>query len=259
MTPLLPAVTSGMPLLDTVYHCDALDLLRAMPDNSADLVWIDPPYGNSNGVNDLAAARARDQVKGGRQSGEIAIIANDDAESWQQLMPLVLREINRVLKPSGGCCCAMGGGGPNVLFAQLVLWIDTYMSFFHAVIWDKSKRGYGLGWRYRRNYEFVYVSHKRGGTLRWNDLRKAQPNVVRFAPTPNQYHPTQKPLNLVDFFIQNHTYPGDLIVDCFAGSGTTALAARNTGRHFIACDLSAEYVEVARQRLAQPYTLPMFV
>jgi len=249
----------GAPETNRVYNCDALSLLRALPDSSVDLVFIDPPYGNNNGVDDLAGARARDKVKGGRQRGEISVIANDSRLDWEALIPSVLVEVNRVLKPSGGCCCCcMGGGGPEPHFARLAMWLDQYHEFFHAVVWDKSARGFGMGWRYRRNYEFIMVSHKRGGKLAWNENRGAQPNVINFHPTDNALHPTQKPLSLVEFFIENHTTPGQLVVDCFAGSGTTGLAARNLKRKYILSDIDAGYVAVMNKRLSQDYT-PSFM
>ena len=246
-------------LVDSVVCSDALALLRKLPDGCVGLVWIDPPYGNNNGVDDLASARARDKVAGGRQSGAIVPIANDDRESWAMLMPQVLKEINRVLKPDGCCCCCCCcGGGPSPVFAQITFWLDQYHDFFQAVVWDKSARGNGLGWRYRRNYEFVMVSHKRGGKLRWNKDRKARPNVLNYRPTDNALHPTQKPELLVEEFILNHTYAGDLVLDCFMGSGTTLVAAQKLGRHYIGCDISADYVALAQKRLAKPYDVPLF-
>lgn len=259
MTLLLPAFT-GAPEVNRVYQVDALSLLRAMPDSSVDLVFIDPPYGNNNGVDDLAAARAKDKVKGGRQRGAITAIANDDTVSWEILMPPVIREINRVLKPNGGCCCCCcGGGGPNVMFAKVANWLDQYQTFFHAVIWDKSARGFGMGWRYRRNYEFVMVSHKKGGSLRWQEGRAAQPNVVNFRPTKNELHPTEKPISLVEWFIENHTEKGDLVVDCFAGSGTTLRAAANLERKWIGGDMSFDYVTASRVRMKYEFTPNMFI
>lgn len=258
MTLLLPAFV-GTPEANRVYNCDALSLLRAMQSDSVDLVFIDPPYGNNNGVDDLAGARARAKVKGGRQRGEITAIANDKEVDWKSLLPPVLIEINRVLKPSGCCCCCcMGGGGPGVLFAQMALWLDQYHEFFHNVVWDKSARGFGMGWRYRRNHEFVMVSHKRGGKLAWNELRSAQPNVIYHHPTDNALHPTQKPITLVEWFIENHTTPGQLVVDCFAGSGTTGVAARNLKRKYILSDIDASYVDVMNKRLSHGYT-PSFM
>jgi site-specific DNA-methyltransferase (adenine-specific) len=74
----------------------------------------------------------------------------------------------------------------------------------------------------------------------------------------NSSHPTQKPVALFEYLIRTYTQPGEVVFDPCVGSGTTALAARNTGRNYIVGDSSAEYVQVARDRLAQPYTLPLF-
>jgi site-specific DNA-methyltransferase (adenine-specific) len=71
------------------------------------------------------------------------------------------------------------------------------------------------------------------------------------------HHPTQKPTALFLYLIRTYTRPGDLVVDPCVGSGTTALAARAEGRHYIVGDSSAEYVAVTEKRLAIPYTLPM--
>ena len=69
-------------------------------------------------------------------------------------------------------------------------------------------------------------------------------------------HPTQKPQELFEYLINSSTHPGDIVVDPFVGSGTTAVAAANTGRHFICGDISAEYVEIARRRLSTEFGRP---
>jgi site-specific DNA-methyltransferase (adenine-specific) len=84
------------------------------------------------------------------------------------------------------------------------------------------------------------------------------PRSVQFFNKETGYHGTQKPVALYEYLIRTYTNPGDLVLDPFSGSGTTALAARNTGRRYIAGDLDAGYCEIARRRLAEPYTVPMF-
>ena len=258
VTPLLQRYLLDHLLMNRVTCIPALDLLALLPDASVRLVFIDPPYGNNNGVDDLAAARARDKVAGGRQRGEIEAIANDDRQSWERLMKAVLPEINRVLMPDGAACMCMSGGGSELTFAQFMLWTDEYMRFFHAVVWDKSKRGNGMGWRYRRNYEFIVVGHKRGGSLSWNEERGARPNVLYHAPTKNQHHPTEKPVSLVEEFILNHTVEGDTVLDCFCGSGTTGVAAAQNNRNYILADLAAHHVATARKRIVDGITVNMF-
>lgn len=62
-------------------------------------------------------------------------------------------------------------------------------------------------------------------------------------------HPTQKPLDLFEKLIVKHSNPGDLVVDHFLGSGTTAIAARNYEREFAGCDIDPNYVELATERM----------
>jgi DNA modification methylase len=64
-----------------------------------------------------------------------------------------------------------------------------------------------------------------------------------------RFHPTQKPLALMEDLILKHSNEGDLVVDCFAGSATTAVAAHNTGRNFVGCEIDPEYYEKSVKRL----------
>jgi site-specific DNA-methyltransferase (adenine-specific) len=75
----------------------------------------------------------------------------------------------------------------------------------------------------------------------------------------NSVHPTQKPDLLFEYLIRTYTQERNVVLDPCVGSGTTAVAARNTGRHYIVGDSSAEYVELARKRIAAPYTPPLFI
>ncbi len=72
-------------------------------------------------------------------------------------------------------------------------------------------------------------------------------------PIPNngtRFHPTQKPLPLFHDLVLKHSKPGDLVIDPFVGSGTTALAAICNGRKFAGCDVDADYIATAKQRVA---------
>lgn len=89
-------------------------------------------------------------------------------------------------------------------------------------------------------------------------------NVWSFLPEntahfSGQYpHATMKPLKMFERMVELLTAPGSLILDPFVGSGTTALAARNQGRDFLACDMDTQSVKVAKVRLDELYTLNLF-
>ncbi len=234
----------------TIYHGDCRDIMGTFEAESVDMIWTDPPYGHSNLADDLASSRVG--VRGGRQR-PAQTIANDDPGQWKRLIMSFLDEAERILKHDCCCCCCCccGGGGPSPAFANLALWMDARLAFFHAVVWDKSARGNGLGWRYRRNYEFVMVSHRKGGRLSWADPDIAVPNIIRTAPARNILHPTTKPVGLSSAFIRWHTVDNALVVDPFMGSGTTLRAAKDEGRKAIGIEIEERYCEIAANRLSQ--------
>lgn len=75
--------------------------------------------------------------------------------------------------------------------------------------------------------------------------------VVEYAPQGDRFHPTQKPLELMRWILENYSKPGDLICDPFMGSWTTARACKDLGRDFIGFELSEEYCAIGEKRLRQ--------
>lgn len=65
----------------------------------------------------------------------------------------------------------------------------------------------------------------------------------------DRFHPTQKPTKLIESLLEVHSNPGDLVLDCFSGSGTTAVACKNTDRNFVGCELDKDYYEKSIKRL----------
>ncbi len=77
--------------------------------------------------------------------------------------------------------------------------------------------------------------------------------ILRFsnANQNNRLHPTQKPVALFEYLIKTYTQPGEIVLDNCIGSGTTAIAALNTGRVFIGIEKEPKYVEIANKRIRQ--------
>lgn len=234
----------------TIYCGDCREILPGLEPGSVKLLWTDPPYGHQNQNGDLQAARIG--IRGARQAAAIPI-ANDDPTAMREVVDASLRLAVPLLHPDCCCCCCCccGGGGPSPTFAWTANRMDSDgLRFFHAVVWDKSGRGHGLGWRFRRDYEFVMVAHRTGGRLAWAD-DVAVPNIWFVQPTDNANHPNEKPVELVSKFITLTTTENDLILDPFGGSGTTAIAAKQTGRRCIVIEQDESYCEIAARRLSQ--------
>jgi len=102
----------------------------------------------------------------------------------------------------------------------------------------------------RKNYKGseCYGSQRDHATV--SDGRRYPTQILDYKVEGKRIHPTQKPLALCEYLIKTYTNPGEVVLDNCMGSGTTCLAAKNSGRNYIGFELNEEYFEIARQRLA---------
>lgn len=234
-------------MLNQVFCMDSVELIKALPDNSVDLFCVDPPYGLAGRVFDFP------------HKHYTAV-----NESWDMFAPTSwMTESERVLKPTGSVVCFCVRKSTYIFASEAlrlgwriindITWVkpDAPPNFTGRMLTETTERALwfspsGNNW----TYNLDKAKEMNGGI----NLR----DVWRFnTERENREHPTQKPLKLMERCIQLFSNENDLIVDCFCGSGTTCLAARNLGRQFIGNDITPEYVAIARKRLAMPFT-PMF-
>lgn len=233
---------------DAVLHCGSCCDVT-IPKGTVDLLFVDPPYGCGNMDDDLQASRAG-KVKGGRQRAAEPIIS-DKGEEFEYLLRNIFWRAQEQLKPVGTVCCYAAGGGPSTVFCDVLGWFKERLEFHQLLVWDKSARGNGMGWRYRRNYEFIIVGHQRGQKMAWADESVAVPNVLRHAPPKGRYHPNQKPVEQIMDFIRWHTQPGDMVYDPCMGSGSTGVACVRMGRRFIGVEADQRHYERAVERITR--------
>jgi site-specific DNA-methyltransferase (adenine-specific) len=234
--------------LNRLYNMDCIEGMKLIPDKSIHCIVTDPPYGLEYNQNDLASCR--ESVFGGKMENQRPNgIINDGEEYALKLFEDFLKESKRILIKGGCCCCCCcGGGGPKPLFAKWTLLMDQYIGFKQAVIWDKG--GLGMGIHYRRNYEFVLIAQKGNPAYAWNGGNDT-PNVWRInkiIPSSEQ-HPTEKPIKLMGKIIHLHSNEGDTILDPFAGSGVTLVAAMNQGRNFMGFEIDPKFYKMATDRI----------
>jgi DNA modification methylase len=133
--------------------------------------------------------------------------------------------------------------------------LDTLQSAFRAaggkwstfVIWAKHTFTLGRA-DYQRQYEPILYGWREGGGHYWCGDRD-QGDVWQIKkPARNDLHPTMKPVELVERSLRNSSRPGDRVLDCFAGSGSTLIAAEKTGRRCRLMELDPRYVDVIVRR-----------
>ena len=108
----------------------------------------------------------------------------------------------------------------------------------------------------RNLYNSVYNKHK--SNTEGNDIKNKYPtNLIRFnskakeCNSRKRVHPTQKPVDLLEYLIKTYTNEGDLILDFTMGSGSTGVACLNTNRRFIGIELDENYFNIAKERLSK--------
>ena len=99
---------------------------------------------------------------------------------------------------------------------------------------------------YAPKYEMIIFAHK--GRRILNGFRYA--DIIQAKRTGNKYHPTEKPTDLLELFINNSTDESNTVLDCFMGSGSTGVACINTNRKFIGIELDNTYFNIARERIS---------
>jgi DNA modification methylase len=208
-------------LRNTILHGDCLTVLPQLAARSIDFILTDPPY--------IAAYRSRDNQT----------LRNDDNAAW--LKPS-FAEIHRVLKNDACAISFYGWPKVDLFFAA---WRQAGFRIGGHIVFRK---------RYASKTAFLQYRHEAAYLLvKGNPAFPAAPlpDVMNWTYTGNKHHPTQKSIHVLKPLIEAFTKPGDLVLDPFAGSGSTCLAARRTGRHYIGIELDAKHHATASQRLEQ--------
>ena len=204
---------------DTILTGDCTRLMPTLPDACADFVLTDPPY----------VCRYRDRA--GRT------LANDDRTDW--LRP-AFREIFRLMKPDT-LCVSFYGWTATAAFCDA--WQAAgFRTVGHMVFCKPYASRSGL---LQARHESAYVLAKGRPPLPAHPL----PDVSGWVYTGNRLHPTQKPLEILAPLIRTYCPPGGLVLDPFAGSGSTLVAARDAGRRYLGIELDPVHAAVALRRL----------
>ncbi len=201
-------------------------------DEQVALIWQDPPYS----VN--YANTPKDRMRGKHRP-----ILNDNlGEGFEQFLTDAL--IPALARCDGAVYIAMSSSE-----------LDTLQSAFRAaggkwstfIIWAKNTFTLGRS-DYQRQYEPILYGWREGAARHWCGDRD-QGDVWQIKkPHKNDLHPTMKPVELVERAIRNSSRPGDTVLDCFGGSGTTLIAAEKSGRIARLIELDPKYVDVIIRR-----------
>ncbi|HLC16449.1 MAG TPA: site-specific DNA-methyltransferase [Thermodesulfovibrionia bacterium] len=243
--------------LNKITQGDCLKLFHDIPDNSVDITFADPPFNLKKKYNSTKDSLALQEYL-------------DWCEKW-------INEMVRVTKSCG-----------SVFVHNIPKWLTYYTAFLnktahfkHWISWDapsspmgktlqpshygilfyaqdsKQNKFYEIRYPHKRCRKCDYLHKDYGGKKSalhpfgpllsdvWTDIHRVKHNKYR------DDHPCQLPVHLLERIILMSTDEGDIVLDPFSGTGTTAIAAKRLGRQFIGFELDKKYVEVSENRLLQ--------
>lgn len=218
----------------TLHLGDCLDVMRAMPSESVDLIASDPPYRViSGGTKSTLAAGWRTSVLA-KNDGKIFTHNNITFADY-------LPEFYRLLKPGSHLYLMTN----NLNLKDALIEIERVGFHFHNLLrWDKNNKTANR-W-YMKDCEYTIFAAKRPVK---SITHMGSKQGFAFDNPRDKRHPTEKPVELMEHYILNSSAPGDVVLDPFVGCGTTALAAERTGRRWIAIEQDEEYFNTALGRL----------
>jgi site-specific DNA-methyltransferase (adenine-specific) len=220
----------------TLHHGDCLAGLRTLDDKSVDVCITDPPYSR-----DLYA-RHRSNKHNLAQQGCRMKLASNSIGSIDDMLDEVAAQILRVTRRW------------IVVFSDMEIthrWRGQLgSSYVRTGVWVKTNPMPQVsGDRPAQGFEAATIAHA-SGRKRWNG--GGRPATWIFGTCSGDErpdHPSPKPLALMERLVADFSDPGELVLDPFAGSGTTGVACRLLGRDFVGWELDATYHEIASRRL----------
>ena len=227
----LPSRTPGQEHRLICGDCtDAATVAQVMGGQLAQMIFTDPPYG----VDYDGGMKKREKLEDDHVGTDI----------YDRALPVLARAADDLAPlylwyADGHAAAAAAAAAGYQITAQ--------------IIWAKNHAQFVTSAHYKGKHEPCYYGHKRNKAARWHGPNN-EVTLWEYDRSPsNEYHPTQKPVDLGLRAIRNSTQSGDVVLDGFLGGGTTLIAAENLSRQCRAVEISPGYVAVALERYATAF------
>ena len=216
-----------------IINSDCMDILKQLPDDSIDLLVTDPPYRTISGGRDENSNWWKGSVLE-KNDGKIFKENDVNHKEWIGLVYKKMKDQSHAYIMT------------NLLNLFELKEIAESVGFVlhNLLVWEKNNAVFNK-W-YMKNCEYTLFLRK-GKAKFINDL--SSKTVECFENPVNKLHPTEKPIGLMERYILNSSNNGDIILDPFSGSGTTAIACHRLKRRFICIEKDPEYWAKSCERL----------
>lgn len=216
--------------INKIYTGDNLSVMKDIPDNFIDLIYLDPPFFTQTNWE-----------KNGHKFDD----KFEDINKYLEFMQPRLEEMYRILKPTGTIYLHADNHAIHYLRIRMD---DIFKNYQTMIVWQRVSGVFGQKSKkvfsevseyiivYTKGSEYTYNTQNRINI--WTDINRL--NKIDY--------PTQKPEKLLERIISSSTNKNDIVLDPFCGSGTTCVVAKKLGRNYIGIDISPEAVSLAEER-----------
>lgn len=236
------------PFINQILHTDLFTLCKSLPNQSVDMILCDLPYGTTaltEWDNVIPFGDMWKAFKRVIKSGGVIALTGSDPFAYQLKASNPKWYRYEIIAEKDN---ATGFLNAN---RQPLKAHETVMVFYERLGTYNPQFEQGKAYRATSGAAGGHIHDKSiGGYETINNGKRFPRSVQRFNFPSNPIHPTQKPVDLFAWLIRTYTHEGEIVLDPCVGSGTTALAALKTGRHYVCGDLTERYVKQSRARIA---------
>lgn len=244
----------------TLFHGDCIDLLKGVPDKSIDCVVCDPPYAALNKSNphakwdnEIDMDKVWPELHRVCKENAVIVLFGQGLFSAKLIMSnpkeyrytLIWDKVNR---PTG---FLDANRRPLRIHEDMLVFYQKQPTYnpqmtYGNVCHSRGKAGNAIGGGKNRCYGTFKATE---ATITNEKFPTTIVSIEKEHKANKYHHPTQKPVELLEWLIKTYSNEGDTILDFTAGSASTAVAAINTDRNFVGMELTQEYYDIAQQRI----------
>lgn len=228
-------------MLDVIYNEDCIVGIKKIPDKIIDLVIIDPPYKINNHNSGCKSNLAKDINKYNKELYDNKLTSSYDYKILDELIR-VMKKINIYIFCNG---------------EQIPFYIDYFVNKrkckMDIIVWNKTNALPLFNNKYLTDKEYCLYFRKGGycNPQNYEDAKTVFYYPINIKDKKKWKHPTIKPEELIRKLIRNSSKENDIVLDCFMGSGTTAVCCIKENRKYIGYEISKKYFEICNQRIKE--------
>lgn len=217
-----------------IYNMDCIEGIKLLEDNSIDLVVIDPPY-------KLDLNKVKNTTTFNSYANELLGLKDGFDLKVLDLLIQKMKKINIYIYCS------------KRQIQELLEYFTNKGCNYEVLTWHKQNPSPLTNNIYLPDTEYVIFAREKGVRLYGNYHTKHKYYIsgTNQVDKKKYKHPTIKPMPFIENHIENSSRPGEVVLDCFAGSGTTLVGAINKGRRFIGFEINEEYYKIAEKRIKE--------